>query len=331
MKKVFWSLFFLLFYLLLFPVRALSDARAGLLLWYRSVLPVLFPFMLLCNLLIRFNLLERILPRICAPFRFLFGCSQYGAFAILTGFLCGFPMGAKVTRDLQKQGKISEQEAYVLYGFVNNLSPSFILSFLAADQMQLPAWGGLFLCNILGSALLYGFFSSGGLRRHHPFQSSAQPHDMPSSYRTSPFGTKTQLSASKYDVQEIFRQIDDCIYDTIQNTVRLGAYIVMFSLLSGAMLLLPVKNPLLLFFTACIEVSSGVHLIAGSSYPLYTRYLLVTMLGAFGGLSALAQTASIAAMDRRLLLHYIKSRAKITLLSAILALASILFARFCLL
>ena len=164
MKKMFWVLLLLLLYLLLFPVRALADARAGLLLWYRSVLPVLFPFMLLCGLLIRFGLLEHALPALSRPLCRLFGCSPYGAFAILCGFLCGFPMGAKVTCDLQRQRKISEKEAYYLYGFVNNLSPSFILSFLAADQMQRPAWGGLFLCNILGSALLYGI-SYNGLRQ----------------------------------------------------------------------------------------------------------------------------------------------------------------------
>ena len=103
MKKLFGCLLFLLLYLLLFPARALSDARAGLLLWYRSVLPVLFPFMLVCSILIRLDLLKRALPFLARPFHRLFGCSQYGAFAILGGFLCGFPMGAKITRDLQSQ------------------------------------------------------------------------------------------------------------------------------------------------------------------------------------------------------------------------------------
>lgn len=367
MKKIFRGvLLLMLLYLLFFPARALADARAGLLLWYRSVLPVLFPFMLLCGLMIRFSLLERVLPALSIPFRLLFGCSSYGAFAILCGFLCGFPMGAKVTCDLQREGKITEREAYFLYGFVNNLSPSFILSFLAADQMQRPAWGGLFLCNILGSALLYGLISGRKLRRSDPpakTNAEESRHTPDSVFRADPHicmdsgnsprhagnpapekpvrtsrvskstASRKQKNGGQFpDIQDAFRRIDDCIYDTIENAVRLGAYIVMFSLLSGAVsLLLPQDHPASLFLISCIEVSNGVHLISGSALPFAARYVLVTVLASFGGLSALAQTVSIAGMDRRLLWHYIKSRVKITLLSLLMSLASVLFFRFFLL
>ncbi len=325
MKKLFCCLLFLLSYLLLFPARALGDARAGLLLWYHSVLPVLFPFMMLCGLLLRFNLLERSLPVISRPFRALFGCSQYGSFAILTGFLCGFPMGAKLTHDLRAQGKISEQEACILYGFVNNLSPSFILSFLAADQMGRPSLGGLFLFNILGSSLLYGILSAKSLRGHEPRRHAAQA---PAPERADP-GKRGAVSAFTPNVQETFRLIDDCIYDTIQNTVRLGAYIVMFSLLSGAVsLLMPTGHPAALLFASCIEVSNGIHMIANASLPFCARYLLVCVLSAFGGLSALVQSASVAAMDKTLFIRYIKSRVIITLLSAVIALISVLLLRF---
>ncbi len=311
MKKLFGCLLFLLLYLLLFPLRALSDARAGLLLWYHSVLPVLFPFMLICGILIRFDLLDRILHVVSRPFHTLFGCSQYGAFAILVGFLCGFPMGAKITRDLREQEKISAQEASVLYGFVNNLSPSFLLSYLAADQLKLPSLGILFLLNVLGSAFLYGIISARFLRRAH-----------------LPHAAAANRPALKPDLQTTFQMIDDCVYDAIRNAVRLGAYIVMFSLLSGAVtLLFPAGNPVVLFLSACVEVSSGVHMIAASPLPLEARYLLITVIAAFGGLSALAQSASVASMDRRLLADYIKSRVKITLLSAFMALISVLLFR----
>lgn len=315
MKKLTAVLLALLLYLLLFPAEALLGAREGLLLWYRSVLPVLFPFMLLCGILMRFDLPSRLLPYIARPFHFLFGSSAYGAFAILCGFLCGFPMGAKVTRDLLSQDKISREEAWHLYGFVNNLSPSFILSFMAADQMRQPSWGGLFLLNILGSALIYGCLSARRLRR--------------TSHREkAPASASAPDKNSPLDLQTVFTAIDSCIYDSVENTVRLGAYIVMFSILcSAASHFIPAGHPLALPLLSCIEVTNGVHLLAGSALPLPVRYLLVNVLGAFGGLSALAQTASIAAMDRALLFHYIKSRVKITLLCALISSASVLFSR----
>ena len=93
-------------YLLCRPQAAPASVRSGLLLWYRSVVPTLLPFMLLTGLLLRLRLLEPLLPflqRCLAP---IFGCSGYGVFAILCGFTAGFPMGAKLTRTLLDQKKI---------------------------------------------------------------------------------------------------------------------------------------------------------------------------------------------------------------------------------
>ena len=120
-------------YLLCRPQTAPASVRSGLLLWYHSVVPTLLPFMLLTGLLLRLRLLEPLLPflqRCLAP---IFGCSGYGVFAILCGFTAGFPMGAKLTRTLLDQKKISHKEACHLIGFVNNPSPVFLLSYVAAD------------------------------------------------------------------------------------------------------------------------------------------------------------------------------------------------------
>lgn len=299
-------------YLLLFPEHAVLSARDGLLLWYRSVLPVLFPFMFLCGLMLRFNLLDYLIPLIMKPFHFLFGCSGYGAFAIITGFLCGFPMGAKITSDLYRQKKISQKEAFFLYGFVNNLSPAFIVSFVAADQLGQPGWGGLFLFNILGSAVIYGILTSFSYRKNSPSSSAAKPEH-----------SRPQKAA------DTFALIDECIYDTISGTVRLGAYIMLFSILGNAVSLLPVgEHPLTVFLTACIEVTSGVRILCRSSFPLWQKYLMVNALCTFGGLSALAQTAGIASMDSGVLKHYIKSRVNCTLLSSLITAISILFSSF---
>lgn len=325
MKKITAVLFALLFYLLAFPAEALHAARAGLLLWYHSVLPVLFPFMLISGILMHFDLPGLLLPYIARPFHFLFRVSPYGAFAVLSGFLCGFPMGAKVTSDLLAQKKITREEAFHLYGFVNNLSPSFILSFIAADQMQQPSWGILFLLNILGSAVLYGCISSRRLQ-HGSGHLSAEKHARAAAH------SFPRNEVHVPDLQTTFSLIDDCIYNSIENTVRLGAYIVMFSILgSAAAHFIPAGHPLTLFLLSSIEVSNGVHLLASSGLPLFARFLLINILGAFGGFSALAQTASIAAMNRELFLHYTKSRVKITLLCALLSSASVLFVRFFLL
>lgn len=302
----------LFFYLFCFPQQAAAGVRDGLVLWYTSVLPVLFPFMLLCGIVLKFDLAAPLLKRLQRPAHALLGCSGYGAFVVFTGFFCGFPMGAKLTAELKKQGKITSDEANFLYGFVNNLSPVFIVSYLAAEKLRRPGWKGLFLVNILGSALLFGIVSSFHYRKRIPS----------SAYSTSiPSGRTGNLAKQ-------FTEIDNTINDSIQNIVRLGAYIVIFSMLSGALSrFVDTANPMALFLVSCVEVSNGVRLVCESALPLYTKYIMLSVIGAFGGLSALMQTISIAAMDLPTAKLYIKSRVTITLLSAILSIGSVLF--FC--
>ena len=118
----------LFFYLLRFPKESLESVSRGLALWYRSVLPVLFPFMILSGLTVRSGLIEQLPGWLIRPVCRLFRCSASGSFAIVIGFLCGFPMGAKVTHDLHAKHRISDQEAVFLYRFVNNVSPAFLLT-----------------------------------------------------------------------------------------------------------------------------------------------------------------------------------------------------------
>ena len=53
---------------------------------------------------------------------------MYGSYALLLGLICGYPMGAKLTADLFREGKITKSEAQYLLTFCNNPGPVFISS-----------------------------------------------------------------------------------------------------------------------------------------------------------------------------------------------------------
>ncbi|MCD7957949.1 MAG: hypothetical protein LUG93_19790 [Lachnospiraceae bacterium] len=297
-------------YLLLFPQEAVLSAQDGLLLWYHQVLPVIFPFMFLSTLAVR-TMKASDLPRwMTKPLMRVFHCSEYGAFVILSGFLCGFPMGAFLTSELYQNSKISLRESRLLLGFANNISPGFILSYLSIRQMQLPHEAGWFLFQILGAALLNGWIDA---RRQRKQTTVAAETDI-----------KSSVSVANTN---IFSLIDSCIYDAMSNALRLGAYIMLFAILTGAVKkIMPASSPAMLLLTSGIEVTAGIHMIAESGLSASAKYVAVSALGAFGGLSALAQSAGIAGMDQNTLFHYIKSRVKITLLAIELS-CTVLWAR----
>lgn len=316
-KKILFLLLFTcaFFYLLCHPQAALSSVRNGLLLWYHSVVPTLLPFMLLTGLLLRLQLPEPLLPflhRCLAP---LFGCSGYGAFAIFCGFTAGFPMGAKLTRTLLDQKKITHTEACHLIGFINNASPAFLLAYIAADQWQYPELGPVLIGNVFGSALLYGILSSFRIRAIHT--------DAPSR------SGSVRVASIHNSRQDCFSLIDSCIEDAVSATVRIGVYLIAFSMLVDATASIPLAStPVGLILLAALELTNGIHLIAHSVLSFPAQFVLIPALAAFGGCSVIAQSIGMARMDRDMLLAYIKSRLGVVAISCLLSIAMLLIGTY---
>ena len=105
-------------------------AFTGLNIWYQHMLPALLPFMILSGLMIDLKLDGYIIK----PFKFvirpLCQISDAGIYTLFMGFLCGFPMGAKIAAMEYKEGNISQKEAEYLLCFCNNFGPAYFFSFI---------------------------------------------------------------------------------------------------------------------------------------------------------------------------------------------------------
>ena len=95
--------------ILFHPEASVDGAASGLLVWFNSVLPSLFPFMVLTGLLIRLDMpkrlssfLNRKRARQHNPAVFLF--------TALIGLLCGYPMGLKTVAELKASKQLKPQK-----------------------------------------------------------------------------------------------------------------------------------------------------------------------------------------------------------------------------
>ena len=161
MKSVLSSLFtlFCFFLILLCPKEAFDGARSGLFLWFETLLPTLFPFMVLTNLLLHTQALSyitQVLKPILCP---IFKVSETGSFAILCGFLCGYPMGAKVIASLCREQRISRSEGQYLLSFCNNTSPMFLLNYVILSALHLPGKTRVILLICLSAPVCISFFT----------------------------------------------------------------------------------------------------------------------------------------------------------------------------
>ncbi len=279
--------------LLAFPKESLAFSLTGLQLWFNRMVPTLLPFMILSGIMIRLNLTEHIVKIISPVFIPLFKVSLNGIYALAIGFLCGFPMGAKVIADLYSCHKLSKKEASFLLAFCNNIGPVYFLSFVLPTlrlKLILPYIFGMY-----GLPLCYGVFLRYTLYRSLPVSVSALP-----SHRL-----KTILSAAETtSPASLLDTLDDSILSGLYSIAKLGGYMVFFNLLNLApQALLPPASPTGADWGAVIncllEITSGISRMGGQS-PL-----IVLLLLPFGGFSCIAQTYSMIKDTNLSLKHYI--------------------------
>lgn len=279
MKKILFILTALSLFILLFshPAVIASGCTLGLTLWYSAVLPSLLPFLIFSGLLIRTGLF-RCLNRIYAPvLGRIFHISEEGCYAVLLGFLCGFPMGAKVIADLVRERHISAEEGTYLLGFCNNVSPAFFLNYICMLKLGYPEIPWKLVLLFYGLPVIYGLIT----RPFYHFEISAQGGSL---------STKKQTSLQRLD----FPMLDACIMDSFSTITRLGGYIIIFTILVQLLKLLPLSNGALAFLSAVMEISCGADLVA--ALPVRSNVLrtaLVCTGAAFGGLCICAQTQSV--------------------------------------
>ena len=258
--------------MLIFPQAVFSGAEEGLLLWFQIIFPTLFPFLVVTSLLLSSGGLNLITRLFGGLFRRIFRVTQNGAFAVLAGFLCGYPMGAKVTADLLRAEKISDREARYLLSFCNNTSPVFIINFIVwktfgDERLMLPT-----LLILIGSPVLMSFiFRRIYLKGRHPFPEPS---------------AALKEKKTRFD----FSVLDSCMMNSFEAIVKVGGYIILFSVLLSLLEELSGQNSILMAAAPALEVTNGILLLSSSVSDPGLRYAAVLSLTSFGGLCSAAQT-----------------------------------------
>ena len=113
--------------LLIFPLAASAAVKDGLSMCVRVIIPSLFPFFAVTNLLNELGV-SKLAGNALSPLSSkLFGVSGQGAAAFIIGVTGGYPLGASYIAGLRRQQLISSDEASRLLIFCNNSGPAFII------------------------------------------------------------------------------------------------------------------------------------------------------------------------------------------------------------
>ena len=109
-----------------------ADTKDALVLCARSVIPSLFPFLVISSLLLSLGFGQLTAPWLAGLMEPLFRVPGAGSAALLLGLIGGYPIGAQTAAELYRDGLVTRAEAERLLAFCNNSNPVFLISVLGA-------------------------------------------------------------------------------------------------------------------------------------------------------------------------------------------------------
>src|SRR5699024_3269382 len=154
---LFRSVLWLLINIVLFPTTAINGATKGLSTWFSIVVPSLFPFFIISELLINLGFVEFIgslLEPVMMP---IFNVPGIGAFPFTISLISGYPVGVKLVSNLRLNNNISKVEAERLLSFSSTSGPLFMLGAVSVGMLKNSSLGPLIVYPHYLASLSLGF------------------------------------------------------------------------------------------------------------------------------------------------------------------------------
>lgn len=262
--------------LMLFRAEYVTEgARYGLLLWYNSVVPALFPFMVLSGIIVAGGGISALMTPFYLILHPFIPVSKEGCYVLVSGLLCGYPMGAKTCADFLREGRLSQREGNFLMAICNHPSPMFLLGyvypFFAPDTAV-----SRFLLSVYIPVLLLAFLARAVYFPHRSLKTVA-PAEM-------------FQSSGAHD-----SSVDDSILSAVEVLCKIGGYLILFSIFIVFLRHVAwIPTDVRMLFIASMEMTTGIR-EAASSLPFPASGMLSVFALAFGGFSGLFQTRSVIA------------------------------------
>ena len=90
-----------------------------------------------------------------------------------------------------------------------------------------------------------------------------------------------------------FRTFDECMMDSFENIVKVGGYIIIFSVFIRLLTKFSTDIPAFFYLLPVLELTNGIIILFERFENIAVLYPLIIALTSFGGLCALAQTKSM--------------------------------------
>lgn len=266
---------------------AILYMNRGLLLCAKTIVPSLFPFLVLSELLISGGVATHLPKRMIKPLEKLFDLPADGCIAVLLGLFCGFPVGAKCTVLAYRKGALTKEEAERALCFSNNPSSAFLISAVGTSlfgnrKLGMAIYLTSLLCSVLCGVTLSFLRRRKVKKEKKEYSRTNTPHISYATAQASPLKGATLFTSS--------------VRSATESMLLVCAYVVFFSTLVGTLQLIlgqfSLPAEFLAFFFCFFEISSGASVAAALSNS-FCAAMLCAFAAGWSGLSVHCQILSV--------------------------------------
>lgn len=297
------------FFVLIFASESvLAYSRGGIALCAELIIPSIFPFSVIYNILIRLRIPQTVTKHTRFLSNKLFRVSDAGASAFIMGLCGGYPLGCAYIKGLYDEKQISLSESEKLLAFCSNSGPAFIIGAIGAGAFSSVRAGvTLYLCHA-AAALLTGLI-----------------------FRNKACDMLTAKANERTESPLFSTVLTNAVREAAFAVIPICGFIIIFSVFTGLLCdwgvfyaishSLPEADAFNGLLAGLIELGTGAGYLKTAGLSVKS-FVFAAVISGFGGVSVYFQTAAIISDSKIQGTLYLKGRLVCAAISGLLALAA---------
>lgn len=259
---VLFVLFCIIFMLLRYPEASAKGASSGLELCLGTLVPTLYPFLVVSTLTTEINIPDRLLKLSDKVTMFLFKVDGICLGTVVLSMIGGMPVGCKMASELYLNGSISRSMARRLMLFCFCCGPAFTISSVGIFMLSSKEAGIVIYLSLILSALVVGILS-----RFFEEEDNIYSHKTP----TCDNNTFSQCMVK-------------AVSTGTASILGICSWVILFSCINELIKIIPLSDSAKLFISCILEVTNGTKSSAG-----HLQLPLIAGIISFGGLCSHCQ------------------------------------------
>lgn len=268
------------------PSICIETCISGASLFFYKVFPSLFPFLIICNIILLSNgvyIYSKLFGKIlCIPLGLPLQCS----FVVMVSILCGYPLGTKYSCELYEKGIIDYDTCETLLNIASNPSPLFIIGTIGTAMLNDTKLGYILLLTTYLSCFVMSII----LRKPHCNVNKNTSYSV--------------CNKSNINIGDILKVSID---NGVKTSLSVGGFIIIFSVINGIIknstIFNAILNKLYYMFNipkgiseglllGLIEMTNGCNMICSSNIVLDIKIILIGFFIGFSGICIMFQCNS---------------------------------------